>query len=65
MTAIFSPSPDVDCETSATGGMWRTAGRASGGALGRRLSVKQETNNATYMGVLCLSELRKKKKSVR
>jgi hypothetical protein len=40
ITSIVCLAPVVECLTSLTGGVRQNAGRASGGALGRRLSVK-------------------------
>jgi hypothetical protein len=42
ITAIVCLSPFIDNQTSPTCGVRRNAGRASGGALGQRLSVKQK-----------------------
>ena len=56
-------APVIDCQTSTTRGIRRNIGRASGGALGRRLSVKQgeehsiHTNNDIFLSLLYVSYL--------
>ena len=49
MNAIVYPAPVVNCQTSPTHGVRRNAGRASGGALGRRLLVRQEKEALYYL----------------
>jgi len=53
MTAIVYPAPFVVCQTSPTRGVRRKVGGAQDGALGRRLSVRQE-RKALYYIILSL-----------
>jgi hypothetical protein len=47
--AIVSLAPVADCQITSTGGVQNNAGRASGGALDRRFSVKQEKEHPIFV----------------
>jgi len=49
ITAIVCLVPAIERSTSPTRGVRRNAGKTSGGVLGRRLLVKQETKTPYYI----------------
>jgi hypothetical protein len=58
MNAIVYPAPVANCRTSPARGVMRSVGRASDGALGLRLLVRQEKEALYYIILsvcLCVS----------